>query len=45
MEGIADGKTYGEIDDRGAAQAVEDAKASGAPQARIDELPTTADHL
>jgi hypothetical protein len=38
MEGIADGKTYSQIDDRGAAQAVEDAKAAGAPQAEIDAL-------
>ncbi|HEY8546562.1 MAG TPA: hypothetical protein VIL36_15990, partial [Acidimicrobiales bacterium] len=30
LEGIADGKTYAEIDDRGAAQAVEEAKAAGA---------------
>ncbi len=45
MEGIADGKTYAEIDDRGAAQAVEDAKAAGAPQAEIDELQATANQL
>jgi len=45
MEGIADGKTYSQIDDRGAAQAVEDAKAAGAPQAEIDELQATANQL
>jgi hypothetical protein len=45
MEGIADGKTYAEIDDRGAAQAVEDAKAAGAPQSEIDELQATATQL
>jgi hypothetical protein len=45
MDGIADGKTYAEIDDRGAAQAVEDAKAAGAPQAEIDELQATANQL
>jgi hypothetical protein len=45
MQGIADGKTYAEIDDRGAAQAVEEAKAAGAPQAEIDELQATANQL
>ena len=45
LEGIAGGKTYSEIDDRGAAQAVEDAEAAGAPQAEIDELQATADQL
>jgi hypothetical protein len=45
MEGIADGKTYAEIDDRGAAQAVEDAKTAGAPQSEIDELQATANQL
>jgi hypothetical protein len=45
MEGIADGKTYSEIDDRGAAQAVEDARESGASEAEIAELQATADEL
>jgi hypothetical protein len=45
MEGIADGQTYAEIDDRGAAQAVEDARAAGASEAEIDELQATADEL
>jgi hypothetical protein len=45
MEGIADGKTYAEIDDRGAAQAVVDAKESGASQAEVAELQATADEL
>jgi hypothetical protein len=45
MDGIADGKTYAEIDDRGAAQAVVDAKAAGAPQSEIDRLQATADKL
>ena len=45
MEGIADGKTYSEIDDRGAAQAVVDAKAAGASQAEVAQLQATADKL
>jgi hypothetical protein len=45
LEGIADGKTYSEIDDRGAAAAVEAAEEAGAPQAEIDELQATADQL
>ena len=45
LEGIADGQTYSEIDDRGAAQAVEDAEASGASEAEIAELQATADQL
>ncbi len=45
MDGIADGKTYAEIDDRGAAQAVVDAQKAGAPQAQIDELQATANQL
>jgi hypothetical protein len=45
MQGIADGKTYAEIDDRGAAEAVTAAKESGASQAEIDELQATADQL
>jgi hypothetical protein len=34
MEGIADGKTYSEIDDRGAAQAVVDARGVGRNRGR-----------
>ncbi len=45
MEGIADGKTYAEIDDRGAAQAVVDARESGASEAEIADLQATADQL
>jgi hypothetical protein len=45
LEGIADGKTYSQIDDRGAAAAVEAAKESGAPQAKIDALQVQADTL
>jgi hypothetical protein len=45
MEGIADGKTYAEIDDRGAAQAVVDARESGASQAEVAKLQATADEL
>jgi hypothetical protein len=45
LQGIADGKTYAEIDDRGAAQAVDDAKADGASDAKIAELQATADQL
>ena len=45
MEGIADGKTYAEIDDRGAAQAVVDARDSGASEAEIANLQATADEL
>jgi hypothetical protein len=45
LQGIADGKTYAEIDDRGAAQAVEDAKADGASDAKVAELQATADQL
>ena len=45
LQGIADGKTYAEIDDRGAAQAVEDAKTAGASDARVAELQATADQL
>jgi hypothetical protein len=45
LQGIADGKTYAQIDDRGAAQAVEDAKAAGAPDDEIAELQATADQL
>lgn len=45
LEGIADGKTYSEIDDRGAAQAVADAKEAGASETEIAELQATADQL
>jgi hypothetical protein len=45
LEGVADGKTYAEIDDRGAAQAVVDAQESGASDAEIAELQATADEL
>jgi hypothetical protein len=45
MQGIADGKTYAEIDDRGAAQAVVDARESGASEAEVADLQATADEL
>jgi hypothetical protein len=45
LEGIADGKTYAEIDDRGAAEAVTEAEESGASEAEIAELQATADQL
>ncbi len=45
LEGIADGKTYAEIDDRGARAAVEEARESGASEAEIAELQATADEL
>ena len=45
LEGIAGGQTYSQIDDRGAAAAVEEAIEAGAPQAEIDELQATADEL
>jgi hypothetical protein len=45
MQGIADGKTYAEIDDRGAAQAVTDAQNAGASQEEIAELQATANQL
>ena len=45
LEGIAGGLTYAEIDDRGAAEAVEQARESGASQAEVDELQATADEL
>jgi hypothetical protein len=45
LEGIADGKTYAEIDDRGAAQAVADAREAGASEADIADLQATADEL
>ena len=45
LQGIADGQTYSEIDDRGAAQAVVDARESGASEAEIAELQATATEL
>ena len=45
LEGIADGKTYSEIDDRGAAAAVTAAEESGASADEIAELQATADQL
>jgi len=45
MEGIADGQTYAEIDDRGAAQAVTDAQNAGASQEEIARLQATANQL
>jgi hypothetical protein len=45
MDAIADGQTYAEIDDRGAAQAVEDARRSGASDTEIAELQATATEL
>jgi len=45
LAGIADGKTYSEIDDRGAAAAVTEAKEAGAPADEIAELQATADQL
>ena len=45
LEGIADGKTYSEIDDRGAAAAVTEAQESGASVAEVAELQATADQL
>ncbi len=45
LEGIADGKTYSEIDDRGAAAAVTEAEEAGADPAEIAELQATADQL
>lgn len=45
LEGIADGKTYSEIDDRGAAAAVTAAQEAGASEAEVAELQATADQL
>jgi hypothetical protein len=42
---IADGKTYSEIDDRGAAAKVTAAKEAGASETEIAELQATADQL
>ena len=45
LEGIADGKTYSEINDREARAAVAEAEESGASEAEIAELQATADEL
>jgi hypothetical protein len=45
LDGIADGKTYSEIDDRGAAAAVEAATEAGASEAEVAKLQATADQL
>ena len=45
LQGIADGQTYSQIDDRGAAQAVVEAEEAGASPAEIAELQATADEL
>ena len=45
LQGIADGKTYSEVDDRGAAEAVKEAEEAGADPAEIAELQATADQL
>jgi len=45
LDGIADGQTYSQIDDRGARQAVVDAREGGASEAELAELQATADEL
>ena len=45
LKGIAGGKTYAEIDDRAAAEAVQQARDEGAPEAEIAKLQETADEL
>ena len=45
LDQIGGGKTYSEIDDRGAMAAVEEAEASGASEEEIAELQATADQL
>lgn len=45
LESIADGRTYAEIDDRGARAAVEEARESGASETEIADLQATADEL
>jgi hypothetical protein len=45
LQGIADGQTYSQIDDRGAAQAVVEAEEAGASPEEIAELQATADEL
>lgn len=45
LDGMADGKTYSQIPDRAAKQAVADAIKAGEDQATIDELQKEADRL
>lgn len=45
LEQIGGGKTYSEIDDRGAQAAVQEAQADGASEAEVAELQATADEL
>jgi hypothetical protein len=45
LQQIGGGKTYSQIDDRGAAQAVIDAKDQGASAAEVAKLQATADEL
>jgi hypothetical protein len=45
LQDVAGGKTYAEIDDRGAAAKVTAAEEAGAPEAEIAELQATADEL
>ena len=45
LQDVADGKTYAEIDDRGAAAKVTAAEEAGAPEDEIAELQATADQL
>jgi len=45
LQTIGEGKTYSQIDDRGAAQKVTDAKAAGASKAEIAKLQANADQL
>ena len=45
LQTIGDGKTYSQIDDRGAAQAVTDAKAAGKSSTEIAKLQANADQL
>jgi hypothetical protein len=45
LQEVADGKTYSQIDDRGAQAAVDEAVESGASEAEVAELQATADEL
>lgn len=45
LEEVADGRTYSQIDDRGAQAAVDEARESGASEAEVAELQATADQL
>jgi hypothetical protein len=45
LQGIAGGRTYSQIDDRGAAAAVETAKTNGASPAKVAALQVKADEL